>query len=877
VLAGSARLEPAEEGDERSARGGAVARVLALQRSAGNRAVAELARETAPHPMAKEIEVAEALSEEGWLDTTQQSLRVELTKTDNSKRTTQLGYLRAVEAFALSPRYKAKLQKPTVVLSAVEQAKLIERKWTEGQIASAGSVRLGFERAAKSKSPHAAEQARLLQQDIKVVQEEFKDKVKHNAYKLLDESERRIKHVLRGYGLVTARADEAIEKVFMYEGEVDAEVEKWMEAARKGQRGFYESPDAVAKRGDLDRQIQQLRLLQAEVVKRQAAFLKRFGSVPLDEADRRAEDRKAKKLGTAAPLLVETLSPDARRNEAEIQRASRVLAAAWIKAERKHPILAAHREGRQRHLEWIDLGGYSEPDSGTGWLQGITITKAQQALKRSARQDVHERAVVKQALRKLVNIHRTRLALKQGKLSFFKLRPVVEFTREQMLIHPKSVWGVAIYEVVKPHKGPLAQGLEFVKDLFNFAMMALAAIPNPLAPLAVMYDVARGAFTSLDEYVKYDLQKSFANTDLDLARSISDEEPSLTGFVVSLLGTGLAVVDARAIFKAAAAARRAMLAGDDAARRTLNDLGQRYDAGALGDDLARDAGLPTGGGAKPPATGAPASKPPQPAPSKRPESTGSKAPEPTASKPPESTASKPPARPPDHPSLTADELAQVKRYSSPDEVKKGVRAGIDDMKLTHGTSPPNPEMEKLEKIIGSMHDGPDKQRLLAIYKERYATLRDPDAYAEFAAYIWEYAARKKPPISTLEALEEIVTGGATPNLVRGDLTRDDLLKNEPFIDMAFNGGDHGTHTHMFQEGLLAFKHGPGAGKELRQLIAKAEGKAVPRRPGKPDKQFYESFWDAMLDEYVDSHINRPEKLQLLLEKYLGFPRRIPPR
>ena len=154
-------------------------------------------------------------------------------------------------------------------------------------------------------------------------------------------------------------------------------------------------------------------------------------------------------------------------------------------------------------------------------------------------------------------------------------------------------------------------------------------------------------------------------------------------------------------------------------------------------------------------------------------------------------------------------------------------------------------------------------------------MRDPEAAAEFCAAVWQRAADKH--ITTLEALEELVPGGKAPQIIEGELTKAELIQDPPFIDMTFNGSDHGTHTHLFMEGLIDFKHGAGKGREIRQMIARAEGKAIPRGPGKPDKEFYETFWDAMFDEYDSRHLNSPEGLQRVLEEHLGFPRRIKPR
>ena len=590
----SGRLEAPEVGGRLSAE-----TIRLLSATAGNRAVGRvLARKSAHYnPMDQPIETAMGLRDDYWLNTAEQSIRVELSKTDNKLRGTQLQYLRVIEAMQRSTKDK---QRPTVLLSKDESDKLIERKWIEGNIATAGSVRLGFERTAKSSSSHHGQQAALLKQDIKTVQEEFVSALKRNAHDMLDDSQRRIENVLKGYGLVTAYADDAVRQVFMWEGDLDKEVEGWLERAKLGQKAIYESK--AATREGLSKTTQQLRKLQGKILDLQAAFLKKYGKVPLDEHDRRVEDKRAKGQSPVSKWVFgPDIEPAARKAEEEIQAAGRELKAAWIKAERTHPVLSAHREGQQRHLEFIDLGGYSGSymPGGllTSWIQPEKIQEARQNLKKQPAKNAHERAVIKQALRKLVNIHRTRLALRQGKLSYFKLGPVVEFTREQLLIHPRSVWGVAVNELINPHKGPLEEGFEFVQDLFNIAMMLLAAIPNPLQPMAVMYDVARGTLVTMEEYVKYTLQKSFSDTDLDRARSISDEEPSLTGFVVSLIATGMGAAQARTVFKEAAAARRALVAGDDtareAARQTLNDLGERHGVGKLGDDVAREAGITT--------------------------------------------------------------------------------------------------------------------------------------------------------------------------------------------------------------------------------------------------------------------------------------------
>ena len=861
---------------------------MALQRTAGNAAVGRLLARKAAHPMEKQLEVAEGVNEGGTLDIVEQSIMKDLTKSDNKLRKTQLGYLRAVQAFQLSPRYRARLQKPTAPMSQTEMDKLIERRWLEGTVATAGSLRLGFERASKSKSPHNAEQTQLLRGDIKDVQDEFVSRLKSNTDEFLDDSEARIASVLQSYGLVIAAADSAVKTVFLYESELDKEVDEWLERAKLGHKATYESK--ATKRSELAKTTEHLRTLQARVLKLQVAYMDATFKVPLDEADRRRADKQDKGRDPLTNALFgNVVTPAQRVKEEEIQKAGQALSTAWLKAERAHPILAAHRDGQQRHLELIDLtsyGGNFSP-SGLDFLDDVKIRQAYRRVIQKGAQST-ERAVVKQALRKLVNIHRTRLAIRQGKLSRYKLKPVVEFTRRQLLIHPKSVWGVAVDELVSPHKGPLDQALDFVKDIFNIALMVLAVIPNPLQPVAALYDVARGSYITLDEYVKYDLQTAYSDTDLDKARSISDEEPSLTGFLVSLLATGMGVVQARSVFKAAAAARRSMLAGDDAARKTLNELGKTHGVGPLGDDIANEAGIATGGakrttggGGKPTTTGEPKPLPtsePKPAPTSEPKPTPEPKPKPTGGADPHPSggttkAADPPKVPRPHTSLTDDELKALVHYKSADQVEQGVLPSLRGM--GHGTVNPNLEMQELETLISAMPKTPNNQRLLAVYKKYYGTIRDPKKHAEFMAQIWHQASARKVPISTLDALEELVARGAKPHIVADDLVKADLLHDAPFIDMAFNGAPHGTHTHMYLEGLIDFHHGVGKGKELRHLIANATG--PPIKGGARQREFFEKFWDGMWDEYSSLQINSPEGLQPLLEKHLGFPRKIPKR
>jgi hypothetical protein len=391
--------------------------------------------------------------------------------------------------------------------------------------------------------------------------------------------------------------------------------------------------------------------------------------------------------------------------------------------------------------------------------------------------------------------------------------------------------------------------------LFAFALAVITLIPSAGASLAIpagIGAVALATYQAVEEWEDYSQKKLLSNTAVDIANALVTEDPSLRGFVESLFSIGLEMVPLALAFREARALKRLVAAGEDGSEliAKLNRLGEEKGLGKLGDQVADDARKtakvkppePHGGGPRDPHD-------------------------------PHTTTAHEPRKPTPHGDLTAAELAKVKTYSSADAVKDATKTAFG--KLGNKATGVNPEYDVLQTVIGSIKRDDNGNKLLGIYKQYHATVRDPEAAAEFCAAIWQRAADKH--ITTLEALEELVPGGRAPQIVNGELTKAELLQDPPFIDMAFNGSDHGTHTHLFMEGLIDFKHGAGKGREIRQMIARAEGKAIPRGGGKPDKQFYETFWDAMFDEYDSRHLNSPEGIQRVLEQHLGFPRRIKPR
>ena len=476
------------------------------------------------------------------------------------------------------------------------------------------------------------------------------------------------------------------------------------------------------------------------------------------------------------------------------------------------------------------------------------------------------RAVLRELLPKLADIGRARYKLHHNELDPLTLPTVVAMTRANMFVPKGSIRDGVVNDLQRK-----ATSNSSWIALFAFALAVITLIPSAGASLAIpagIGAVALATYQAVEEWEDYSQKKLLSNTAIDIANALVTEDPSLRGFVESLFSIGLELVPLALAFREARALKRLVAAGEDGSEliAKLNRLGEEKGLGKLGDQVADDARKTA------------KVKPPEPHGSKPSDPHAPKPPEPHGGGPrdphdPHTTTAHEPRKPTPHGDLTAAELAKVKTYSSADAVKDATKKAFE--KLGNKATGVNPEYDVLQTVIGSIKRDDNGNKLLGVYKQYHATVRDPEAAAEFCAAVWQRAADKH--ITTLEALEELVPGGKAPQIIDDELTKAELLQDPPFIDMTFNGSDHGTHTHLFMEGLIDFKHGAGKGREIRQMIARAEGKAIPRGQGRPDKEFYETFWDAMFDEYDSRHLNSPEGLQRVLEEHLGFPRRIKPR
>ena len=125
-------------------------------------------------------------------------------------------------------------------------------------------------------------------------------------------------------------------------------------------------------------------------------------------------------------------------------------------------------------------------------------------------------------------------------------------------------------------------------------IITLALTLALLIPTGGASAVIAGGLLALDlysagkQFIHYGQQQALTGTDLDRARSLSDEDPSLTGVVISLISIGLSGAQLISVFRQVQALRNLAAAGRDteAAVKALNKVGEDLGAGDLGTQAA---------------------------------------------------------------------------------------------------------------------------------------------------------------------------------------------------------------------------------------------------------------------------------------------------
>jgi hypothetical protein len=680
----------------------------------------------------------------------------------------------------------------------------------------------------------------------------FRAAARDTAMGMLSGSVTAIREIVQAYGLPWDMTKVAVADVGRG-GKLAKEVDDVVQLAGNGEH--INDPPFVKRRAALAAAARRLRELQQSVAGKAAASEKFF------EQYQRAGGKAS---------VERSHGEAARAADKELAAARIALQAAWAEAERRHPVFTSLR--RRGDVETVSLD---------------------KLVSKSA--DERMAAVLVELVPKLRDTVLAANRIRDRRVDPLTLPPVVSLTRATMFIPKGSLRDGIINDAVSAAKDKADSTLLLIA---SFALAAVTFIPSAGASLAIPAGVAGvgfAAYSATREWEQYTTQKILANTHLDLARSLATEEPSLAGFAVSLVGIGLEALPLVHAFNKARKLRALVMGGKDAtadARRIvteLNDLGRTRDGVPLGDRALADIhGAPhgspgaaaKGGGATP--TGPPATRPPagEPhGPPTRPSAGEPHSGPPASSREPRDVPKKPikapttepglPKKPPKPPPRDPElpHGVETLTYTSSEALKKDL--GRELRGLRHGTAArkQNPDMIYVRDVLRVSPPTSTNRELLQVIDPMYATVRNPDRAAEFAAYLHEVAATKQ--ITAGEALQEFVSPGVRPTRVTGDLERSHLLEDAPFLDLGFKPGDpHGRYTHMFMEGMINYFHGRGAGRRLRHLIARATGPRGLKRRG---KEFWETVWDAMYDDETGPHINRPEMLGPLLQKYLGLP------
>jgi hypothetical protein len=829
----------------------AEAALLRLQRSAGNRAVADIASGVAqrrlsrkrastaerPHPLAQQIAGATQRAKEGDLDRRENVLDYLLTFSNTPKHD-RPGYvreLRVIEDYRRRHGWNVRNQLPHV-RSSEEIRRKIERNHILGICHRAKSIKWGLERASGD-----PEQEKLIAEDAKEIGSEFKSRALEISKQLLRSSAAEIVAVLRQYGLhegilgLSSLPDD--------DDKIHEAIEDRIRYTRGGEGLLkYRAEGARKSRADLTKQIKRLKYLQAQARELADQDVKINGSPvtrniwkPLDEAIR------GKPKATDPSVVITN----------KLRAARLKLTTEWLAAEREHPILAAYRGGKIDELEDVQLG------------------------KADASDDDRMRATLARAIPKLVNIRKALNYLDKGYVSPVEIAPAVALARRDMLIPPGSKWDPAVLDKIAEEKDKSAPS--WIVELLMFA----ASFTLVGAALASFYQVMK-------EYIAYSKQDVLANTDLERARSLSDQEPSLTGLAVALVGAGLAGGTAAKVFSRARNLRKLAITGDEGAMFELRRIADTYHVD-LTDVVPEPKPKPaTTPAPKPPPTPQPTRIPPRGSykpkseedvgkPSGRYSPTdkgkGSRPFYAKDPKPPAKPPAQPPAKPP-APPATREHVPRpdprhlpqwaIVNHATEAEFRAGFRKAVNELTAYDSG------WDDLVSAVGAMPGfKANNQELWAMLRKIRQARGDPAFLEESAAALWREAARRQ--VSTAKHLEHVMGPVVSVNrrTLTPELFRDRVLRAPGgMIDNAFSSDLHGAHTHLFD--LYLVKRLGFDERRFRQLLARVNQPRV--RSGDREKAFYEAAWDALFDANTQKSIFRPEDLGPILQQHLGFPR-----
>jgi hypothetical protein len=742
--------------------------------------------------------------------------------------------LEAIEYVAAHRRLGALKTTDAAAKSDATQRRLYVRMLIEEGLSKKYKARTGGSfKAALADFTHTSEikgDIEWFEREAKDFRKRFYNEARENARKMLDSSLTALGDVLTTYGLKTGSAVRIAREIYHGANEKE-KVQELLDLSTLGKN--VDLKRYQDKRKDLAMTVKDLKNHQKAV---------EFRFKRMNEADM--------KRTTGPHDAADDLADEARR---QWKDAKAQLEKAWINAERDHQILAAFRHG----------GDVAKVDLGT-----LDSDPVQDEM----------REVIARVLPKMVDIIKVAWLIHIGPdqhgISPLSLPPVVAMTRASMFIPDGSIRAGIVKDMVDEASDEPAW---MMIAAIALAIVTLLPTAGASAGLIGVAGAGLAAYSAAEEWQKYDTKKSLANTDLDLARSLSTEEPSLTGFAVSLVGLGMEALPLVGAFNKARRIKRLMNEGNDAAARALvrelNNDGARYGAKNLGDEAWEEAEW----AARKAAAEREAAEREAAAAAK-----GGKPTEPTVKK-----TAEPPHPPPIKDLLNTD--ATFAEYKTEEELRKALHVkthhkegdpfNLADMKS--GVTEANPMMKDLQEVIrkGLVPDTPNNRLLLEKIKKVYEATRDPKFVEESIVELWKEAGKRR--MTVRRALEDRMAPGGKVSNILGETDADQFRKiigqPEPIRDLYFASDVHGAHTHMFQEYMVDRILGPGEGRRFRMLISKATGPNVAETAwGKKERPFWSAVWDALFDDgFGKGHINHPETLGRVLQDKLGLPRWTP--
>lgn len=671
-----------------------------------------------------------------------------------------------------------------------------------------------------------------LESDAKTFAAEFRGQARINAERMLRGSMNAIAGVLASYGLPAASAAVAAERILKGSG-TEEEARNVVKRAKDSadDPGGANAPGAARHRMRLAEWVEGLKKRQATVKDLQ----KRRNLAGLDFP----MDGKGPKAQAHTDLTH------------RLRTALADLATSWIQAERAHPVLAAYR-GNTKELEKIDLGTLD-----------------------TASVDDQMKQVLEHILPKIAHIAQANHLIKSGTISPLALPAVVGLTKANMFVPKGSIReGVANDLARKASRNADSTWMLIA----SFALAIVTLVPTGGASLAVATGIAGAslaAFTAVKEYQHYDEQKVLIDTDLDRARALSQEEPSLTGFALALINLGLEGLPLIHAFKAALDIKRLKAAGGegDKVKRLvdeLNELGKDKNVDDLGKQALNEIEKTEAGAAKTTKKqGVPSQEDLKGVQGELEELYGDTVAIPHGKEVPRSNPG------------TLKKV--MEKFMTPQEARLEAAKVLGG--VPHGFDLAKPPLgwELVIEVLRSGNTAVNRE-IEALLPTVMAALRDPDLYAEVLADAW--AALRADRDMTKVLMEMARADGGKIRVLPHELgeIKDGFVKKvaskkEYFVDNPFVNTDHGALTHLVQDLVVnrAFKR---AGSDMtslrfRALIGKAAGKVQPNQMMRRGAAVFtrgqeipvaDLVWRFTYDSLHMGQLNQPETLAPLLKK-----------